>query len=380
VNAPFGQTMLVAGVAVSSYSMSASITFAKFLCVASTGSTWQLITNDSNGFVLPTNVAYLNVTQTFTAPQTINTLITNSGMQIIPDGSAYIKILDSSSNNVLRIIDSVNSIAIGKLALNLEGTVATPSQNVAVGAYSLSNLASSRFCTAVGVNALTNFSGTGGGYACATAVGNASLFDCTTGYQNTALGASSGLNVTTGSFNTFLGYGSGFASSFQFNQSTALGYSALITQPNQIMLGTASETTVIPSAKVQFGGSYLLNKTFFSISANLDWNVSPPSNLPHYICFSATGAGTITLTLPQISNANVFEGMEFQFRRTNYTASSTTTSVLSTSIASGSTDTIFGNGLMTQASTSVILASGAYTGRLVVINKTTTPYNWAYFP
>jgi hypothetical protein len=194
----------------------------------------------------------------------------------------------------------------------------------------------------------------------------------------TAIGANAGSKLTTAISCTFIGYASDFVSTTQYNESTAIGYNSLITGSNQVVLGTASETTIIPSKKIQYGGAYQPNSVFRTISATTNWNTTPPTILPHFILFSATGTATIILTLPLISNANIFEGMVFEFRRTNTTASSTTTSILS--VASSGTDTIYGVGAMTTAAAVSVLGNGVYYSRLVCINKTATPYNWAYFP
>ena len=95
--------------------------------------------------------------------------------------------------------------------------------------------------------------------------------------------------------------------------------------------------------------------------------------------YSMAGTATTTLTLPQISSASVFEGMEFIFRRTSATGGATTTSILSVA-RGGITDTIYIIGAITTATSAVVLASGAYYGKIVCVNKSTTPHNWAYFP
>jgi len=153
----------------------------------------------------------------------------------------------------------------------------------------------------------------------------------------------------------------------------------LISASNVVVLGRTTETVIIPSAKVQYGGSYQPNSVYQTNNAtSLNWSTSPPTNLPKTVLFSCSSTTIVTLTLPAISNANIFEGFEFQFRRTNTFASATTTSQL-IALCSG-TDTLYISGAMTTAASMFILASGAFYGRLVCVNKTTTPYNWAYFP
>jgi hypothetical protein len=110
-------------------------------------------------------------------------------------------------------------------------------------------------------------------------------------------------------------------------------------------------------------------------TASVNWDTTPPSAYSRFILFSNSGTGTITLTLPQGSNASVFLGMEFVFRRTNTTASATTTSVLSVA-RGGSTDLIYGVGAMTTATSVSVLASGAFYGKIVYV----ATGRWAYYP
>jgi RecJ-like exonuclease len=75
---------------------------------------------------------------------------------------------------------------------------------------------------------------------------------------------------------------------------------------------------------------------------------------------------------------STISGLPPVHRKYNTTTSSTTTSILS--VSSSGTDTIYGLGVMTTATTASVLGNGVYYGRLVCVNKTTAPYNWAYFP
>ena len=159
-----------------------------------------------------------------------------------------------------------------------------------------------------------------------------------------------------------------------------------ITGSNQGLIGrptipvTIFGNTKLDSATgLQYGTKYKPNSVFQTIGgAATNWNTTPPANFSKYVLFSASGAGTVVLTLPLISSDAIYEGFEFIFRRTNTAASASTTSILQ--VARSGTDTIYGINLMTTAATVNVLASGAYYGKIVCINKTTTPYNWAYFP
>jgi hypothetical protein len=213
-----------------------------------------------------------------------------------------------------------------------------------------------------------------------TLIGSNTFAATTTGgiTNTTAIGCNSGkLYNQTGIDNTLVGANTDFSGASSFSASTALGVGAIITGNNQVVLGRTTETTIIPSARVQYGGSYRPNSVLQTITANTDWNTTPPTNFPRFILFSGVSTTTYTLTLPAISNANIFEGMEFNFRRTNTATSATTTSVLQ--VTATGTDTIYGQGIMTTSASTNVLPSGFYSGRLVCVNKTTTPYNWAYF-
>jgi hypothetical protein len=80
-----------------------------------------------------------------------------------------------------------------------------------------------------------------------TAIGSMALSSNTTGSNNTAVGYGAGAFVTTGGNITCVGSQTGFASSAtQYSKSTAIGYGATISLNNQIVLGTAAESTVVP--------------------------------------------------------------------------------------------------------------------------------------
>ena len=214
-----------------------------------------------------------------------------------------------------------------------------------------------------------------------TIIGNNALKLCTTNITNcTALGSNAGsAYANIGQNNTFLGANTDLTSSAGYANSTAVGYGSLISANNVVVLGRTSETVIIPSATLQYGDSYRPNNVYQTMTGAENWDTTPRSPLPKYIMYSMAGVATTTFTLPQISSTSVFEGMEFIFRRTNTTSGATTTSILQVS-RGGTTDTIYINGAMTTSTSAVALASGAYYGKIVCINKTNTPYNWAYFP
>jgi len=116
--------------------------------------------------------------------------------------------------------------------------------------------------TALGINALHNHIENPGEYSRCTGIGNSSLYNMTTGINNTAIGYRSGYNLTTGTNNTFIGKSTGdnvIAGSNNtllghsanvlnstIENSTSIGSGAIATETNQIMLGTSAQTTKIP--------------------------------------------------------------------------------------------------------------------------------------
>jgi len=199
--------------------------------------------------------------------------------------------------------------------------------------------------------------------------------------NTTAIGASAGALYSNagGINNTLLGATTDFASNAAYTNSTAVGYGSLISASNVVVLGRTTETTVIPSASIQYGSSYRPNSVFRTINSTpVDWRStgSPPTNFPKYIMFSGTGTTVYILTLPLIDNANIFEGMEFIFRRTDTTATPSTTSILQCQRAG--TDQIYLAGSMTKGTAQNVLGSNVYQGKLVVVDKANG--FWAYFP
>lgn len=83
-----------------------------------------------------------------------------------------------------------------------------------------------------------------------TASGAWALYSNTTGYLNTALGYQSGVTGngdnanTTGSKNTFIGAFAGPGTSTQLTNTTAIGYKALVSQSNSLVLGATGTDQV----------------------------------------------------------------------------------------------------------------------------------------
>lgn len=172
---------------------------------------------------------------------------------------------------------NINSILIGNQAGYLAfGTdnvlignqagyhVTESANNIAIGTNALYNNGGRASLIAIGESALYN-NGTGAVNACDatnnTAVGSTALYANTTGYENTALGfhalnanntgygntalGSSALQYNvSGNNNTVVGYNAGSGTTFNYSNSTALGYNAQTTADNQVRLGNNDITAL----------------------------------------------------------------------------------------------------------------------------------------
>lgn len=117
----------------------------------------------------------------------------------------------------------------------------TGNSNSAFGTGALKTLISGSSNTAVGYNS-ANAVNTGSGN---TSIGASNAPALTTGSNNTFLGKDiAPSNLTTGSNNTFLGADT--ITNLNCTKSTAIGQGATITASNQVVLGTSTESVIIP--------------------------------------------------------------------------------------------------------------------------------------
>ena len=153
--------------------------------------------------------------------------------------------------------NTANSTAIGNYTLynQTSGANVESSYSTAVG-WRAMGLASGTLTnnTAIGANAMQSASTSSNN----TAIGYNSLPNLSTGLRNTALGSNSGKVTTTGSYNLSLGYNvslpSGSTSGVVLIGNDSGGGVATATLDNQIVLGTANHTTIIPGA-ASIGGN-----------------------------------------------------------------------------------------------------------------------------
>jgi len=156
---------------------------------------------------------------------------------------------------VLESISATKNTAIGSKALfsNTNGHI-----NTANGANALYSNTSGHGNTATGHEAL--YSNTDGSYNAANgegalsnnttgsynaANGRQALFNNTEGVSNTASGESALSNNTTGSFNTAVGYIAGpYITTTNLSNTTALGYEAITTADNTVVIGNIPVTSI----------------------------------------------------------------------------------------------------------------------------------------
>jgi hypothetical protein len=192
-----------------------------------------------------------------------------AGNLMLPATTATTGIIKAGGQNLLHSYGTQNFFA----GLGAGNTTLTQGWNTGVGASALHSLSQGGFNNAIGTAALYNTSSgsgncaigysalydntigganvavgnesmgenIGGGYN--TAVGNASLSYNTSGSYNTALGTHAGRTFTienantTGANNTFIGAYAGPGTTTQLTNATAIGYKALVSQSNSLVLG-----------------------------------------------------------------------------------------------------------------------------------------------
>jgi len=194
-------------------------------------------------------------------------------------------------------IDASNNTAIGcnSLFYNTTGV-----NNTALGAGSLCNNDIGSLNTAVGSSALEGLVAEQSVGNQNVAVGAQALYS-NTGDLNTSIGTYAAQNVTNGSYNTFLGAYTTFDHvNNPYQNSTAIGYNAVITASNQIVLGGTGPTgypeVIIPGGIIGPTGSF--TNLYVSGVSHLNGLVYTPSGIT-----GATGSFT-NIYVSGISNLN----------------------------------------------------------------------------
>ena len=203
------------------------------LPLLSTYMTSVLTTSLINSLISSNNTGYIAtlLSSTLTSQNTlrdtaISTAISSAKSSFLSGVNTYSanQVFSSLTTTSINFIGSFNSVGLGA------GT--SPGVNsVAIGYGFLTNSSG----VAIGSNTLIANSGVNN-----TIVGSNCLIYNTTGKSNTAIGQGCGTGNVTGSNNCFIGAETNTTG--QFSNSCAIGYASMITQSNQIVLGSSSET------------------------------------------------------------------------------------------------------------------------------------------
>ena len=160
-------------------------------------------------------------------------------------------------------LDASCNTAIGANALYYNTTAP---HNTAIGAGAMCNNTTGSLNTAVGSSALEGLTQRSVGDQ-NVAIGAQALYNNSDASCNTAIGTFSGYYNVSGNYNTFLGYitdvsNNGTNPTGIYNNSTALGYNAIIDASNQMVFGTSSERVKIPGSYVGIGGNFDPNNPY----------------------------------------------------------------------------------------------------------------------
>ena len=207
--------------------------------------------------------------------------------------------LDVSGQSTFNTDLNVRGVTVGR-------GVSTQNTNIVFGRNALENITTAGRSVAIGKNALNSITTQYNN----TAVGFDSLKN-NTGSNNSALGKDAGLNVNgfDSDNNTFLGAYTDFDnSSNRYEKSTAIGYEAKITDSNQIMMGTTTETVQVPGTLNIVGPAYLTN----FVDQNNPNQVVPKSYVdtlasgivPTQACICATTVNISLTGIPDASNTD----------------------------------------------------------------------------
>ena len=130
-----------------------------------------------------------------------------------------------------------------------------------------------------------------------TGFGRWAIKSVNTGTHNTAIGADAGTENTHGSYNTYIGTGANAGTDLSgLEQSTAIGFNAIVTASNQIMLGRSTETVVAPGRVDICGNLYA------------QYDEANPS-IPAGAIIGGVGSNHFTGDVSMNNNLQVFENV-----------------------------------------------------------------------
>jgi hypothetical protein len=154
-------------------------------------------------------------------------------------------------NGLSDVISGGTDFANGLLIGSTTGELDVANNNTGVGKGVFAKLTSGDGNVGMGYMSLNAV--TSGSSNICIGVGAARLVN--TGQNNVAIGDYAGDTIKTGGYNTFIGSGADADTGLtNLSNSTAIGYNAIVTASNQIMLGTAGESVVIPGSQLNVAG------------------------------------------------------------------------------------------------------------------------------
>ena len=216
-----------------------------------------------------------------------------------------------------------------------------------------------------------------------TSIGKDSGNNITTGGSNTVIGSSTGTVITTGQYNTLIG-SSANVSSGNIQYSTAIGTGAIATASNQIVLGTSSQTIIIPK-NITFSDNSVQTyaftgnskKTFGLGYPGYPFTVYGDSVAPNVINSLVTGSG---ITAYGVNALNAITSGSYNCAIGSYTLNLLTSGGNNTSLgeyagqntSTGSSNTILGynaGSSITTSNNNVCLGSGANVSSSSITNS-----------
>ena len=218
------------------------------------------ITSNNTLYVLPLFNTYLTTTAVTTL---INSLISTFKSSFLSSINTYSanQIFTSITTNAINYIPSFNSILLGT------GSIGVNCVSIGSGLSSLS-------CAIVGANSMTLNIGSNN---CVLSCN--SLNNNTSGKNLVCVGNACASNQTVGNNNCYIGAESNCTAG-SLSNSCAIGYGSMITQSNQIQLGTSSETV-------------FLNKISMPTNPIMSYS-SIPSTVSNQIGYQVSNSRTIS--------------------------------------------------------------------------------------
>ena len=207
------------------------------------------------------------------------------------------------TNNLNKMVGSFVNVGIGRGNMS---NAYYGYYNVGIGIDNLYNCSGGNNNTAIGLSSL--YALTTGAYN--TAIGYGALRTSATGSGNLGLGNNAGSNFVNGQNNSFIGPNSGPASgdSNTYDNSTAIGYGAVINASNQITIGTSSNNVNI-AGNISVTGTVTLPAASIADSA-LSSNIVTLTGTQTLTNKTLTTSGLLTALTDASINNRLFVGSD----------------------------------------------------------------------